>query len=226
MQFQKSKIFVGSLIVAYFLPIGSNAFTYPLVHGNIFHLAANMIVLYFFLRSAIDLKTWLVFIVSGYIASVGAYLLYNNHLTVGASGFVYGIMGVYIAFAYRSLWNSKFYGSLFFISVVIALAIGFIIPGLAGLLHLYAIIIGYMSGIIAIRINRCLTRKNKCSCAHQGKNHTSLSKKQWNTTRDMDERTEYTQMCTSVMSAESGTWHQDVSSDEYRLKESDTGENK
>lgn len=45
-------------------------------------------------------------------------------------------------------------------------------------------------------------------------------------TRDMDERTEYTQTCTSVMNAESGTWHQDVSSDEYRLKESDTDKNK
>lgn len=222
MQFQKSKILVGSLIVAYFLPIGSNAFTYPLVHANIFHLVANMIVLYLFLRFAVDIKTWAGFIVCGYMASVGAYLLYNNPLVVGASGFVYGIMGMYIAFAYRSLWNSKFYGSLFFISVVIALAVGFIIPGLAGLLHLYAIIIGYMSGIIAIRINRCLTRKNKCSCAHQEKNHSCLSKKQWNTTRDMDARMEYTQTCTSVMSAESGTWHQDVNSDEYRLKESDT----
>ena len=83
-----------------------------------------------------------------------------------------------------------------------------------------------MSGIIAIRINRCLTRNTKCSCAQQERTLTRHSEVQWNITKDMDAHMGYTATSTGVMNAESGTWHQDVSSDEYRLKESDTDKNK
>ena len=154
MQVQIKSFAAAIPVVTYFLPISSNALTYPLVHGNIFHLVANVIVLYLFLRSALDMKTWVNYLIGGYIASVLAYLLYDNSMVVGASGFVYGIIGVYTAFAYRGLFVWKLYLSLFALSMILSLAVGFIVPGLAGLLHVYALVVGVVYGLIAIRINR------------------------------------------------------------------------
>ena len=88
MQLQIKSLAAVIPVIAYFLPIGSNAFTYPLVHGNIFHLAVNTITLFMFIRATADTKTFINFIVGGYLASVLAYILCGNPLIGGASGLV------------------------------------------------------------------------------------------------------------------------------------------
>ena len=157
MQLQIKSLAAVIPVMAYFLPIGSNAFTYPLVHGNIFHLAVNTITLFMFIRATADTKTFVNFIVGGYLASVLAYILCGNPLIVGASGFVFGIIGIYAVFAYRNMYFRLFTSSFMWI-VLAYITVGFIIPGLAGLLHLYAFAIGVVYGVIALRINRFIRR--------------------------------------------------------------------
>ena len=153
MQLQIKTLAAAIPVITYFLPISSNAFTYPLVHGNIFHLAANVITLFVFIRASADTKTFINFIIGGYVASVLAYVLYGNTLTVGASGFVFGIIGIYAVFSYRYMYFRLFTSSFLWI-VLAYITVGFIIPGLAGLLHLYAFAIGVVYGVIALRLNR------------------------------------------------------------------------
>ena len=153
MQLQIKTLAAAIPVITYFLPISSNAFTYPLIHGNIFHLAANVITLFMFIRASADTKTFINFIIGGYVASVLAYVLYGNTLTVGASGFVFGIIGIYAVFAYRYMYFRLFTSSFLWI-VLAYITVGFIIPGLAGLLHLYAFAIGGGYGVIALRLNR------------------------------------------------------------------------
>ena len=153
MQVQIKTLAAAIPVITYFLPISSNAFTYPLIHGNIFHLAVNVITLFMFIRASADTKTFINFIIGGYVASVLAYVLYGNTLTVGASGFVFGIIGIYAVFAYRYMYFRLFTSSFLWI-VLAYITVGFIIPGLAGLLHLYAFAIGVVYGVIALRLNR------------------------------------------------------------------------
>ena len=153
MQLQIKTLAAAIPVITYFLPISSNAFTYPLIHGNIFHLAANVITLFVFIRATADVKTFINFIIGGYVASVLAYVLCGNPLIVGASGFVFGIIGIYAVFAYRNMYFRLFTSSFLWI-VLAYITVGFIIPGLAGLLHLYAFAIGVVYGVIALRLNR------------------------------------------------------------------------
>ena len=157
MQLQIKTLAAAIPVITYFLPIDSNAFTYPLVHGNIFHLAANVITLFMFIRASADTKTFVNFIIGGYVASVLAYVLYGNTLTVGASGFVFGIIGIYTVFNYRGMYFRLLTSS--FIWIVLAyIVVGFIIPGLAGWLHLYAFGIGIVYGSVALRVNRFIRK--------------------------------------------------------------------
>ena len=157
MQLQIKSLAAVIPVIAYFLPIGSNAFTYPLIHGNIFHLAVNTITLFMFIRATADIKTFVNFIVGGYLASVLAYILCGNPLIVGASGFVFGIIGIYTVFSYRGMYFRLLTSS--FIWIVLAyIVVGFIIPGLAGWLHLYAFGIGIVYGSVALRVNRFIRK--------------------------------------------------------------------
>ena len=146
------------IVISYFFAIKPNVFTYPLIHANIFHLIANVWCLYFLMKVASDCKTWVLFIIGGAIASVISYLLYNNSLVVGASGFIYGVIGVCTVYMYNNSNGVAFYRSAFFLSVLASLVLGIVIPGLAGLLHLYAIIIGVVIGAMSVRINRFITK--------------------------------------------------------------------
>ena len=143
-------------VVAYFIPVQPNVFTYLLVHANIFHLVANMWALYAFMKHADDKETFVSFLVGGYIASMVSYWLYDGdyRVVVGASGFIFGIIGIYLMLRYRGLKNIEMYKSRLFINVSILMAIGLIIPALAGLLHLYALAVGMSIGYLLISIDR------------------------------------------------------------------------
>lgn len=144
-------------VVAYFLPVQANIFTYPLVHANIFHLAANIWALYAFMKYADDKETFVCFLIGGYIASLVSYWLYDgDYRVVGASGLIFGIIGIYLMLRYRGLKNIEMYKSRLFINVSIIMAIGLIIPALAGLLHLYALAVGMLIGYLLVSIDRFL----------------------------------------------------------------------
>ena len=143
------------IVICYFLPVQPNVFTYPLVHANIFHLAANVFALYSFMKYADDKETFVCFIIGGYIASIIAYILYcGDYMVVGASGFIFGIIGIYLMLRYRGLLNKKMYKSPLFINIAILFAVGLIIPSLAGLLHVYALLAGMSIGYLLLSIER------------------------------------------------------------------------
>ena len=142
-------------VVAYFLPVQPNVFTYLLVHANIFHLVANMWALYAFMKYADDMETFVCFLIGGYIASLVSYWLYDgDYRVVGASGLIFGIIGIYLMLRYRGLLNMEMYKSRLFINIAILLAVGLIIPSLAGLLHVYALIVGISIGYLLLSIER------------------------------------------------------------------------
>lgn len=145
-------------VVAYFMPIQPNAFTYTFVHANIFHLVANMWALFMFTKYAGNKETLVCFVIGGYIASMVSYSLYGGdyHSVVGASGFVFGIVGMYLIFRYRGLNNPDMYKSGLFISIVVFLAVGLFIPSIAGLLHIYALVDGMLIGYMLILAQRFL----------------------------------------------------------------------
>ena len=144
-------------VVAYLIPVQANVFTYLLVHANVFHLVANMWALYAFMKHADDQETFVSFLVGGYIASMVSYLLYDgDYRVVGASGFIFGIIGIYLMLRYRGLQNMQMYKSRLFINVSILMAIGLIVPALAGLLHLYALAVGMLIGYLLVAIERFL----------------------------------------------------------------------
>ena len=143
------------IVICYFLPVQPNMFTYPLVHANVFHMVANMWALYAFMKYADDMETFVCFIIGGYIASIIAYILYcGDDTVVGASGFIFGIIGIYLMLRYRGLLNKKMYKSPLFINIAILLAVGLIIPSLAGLLHVYALLAGMSIGYLLLSIER------------------------------------------------------------------------
>ena len=142
-------------VVAYFIPVQPNVFTYLLVHANIFHLVANMWALYAFMKHADDQETFVCFLIGGYIASLVSYWLYDgDYRVVGASGLIFGIIGIYLMLRYRGLKNIEMYKSRLFINITILMVIGLIIPGLAGVLHLYALAVGMSIGYLLISIDR------------------------------------------------------------------------
>lgn len=72
------------------------------LHSGIFHLAGNMLFLWIFGRHFDDLMEWPVylgFVIVCAVASSLAFVLFNPHAaypSVGASGFVAGLMGAYL----------------------------------------------------------------------------------------------------------------------------------
>lgn len=153
----KSAAVTVIFIVAYFIHLPLSAFTYQFSHGNIFHLIANVIPLFYLLKSANDNKTFFHFIIAGYIISVIAYCLpltaYRFNI-VGASGILYAIYGIYLALRYRSFRNKEFYTSVNISTLVFSLSFGFFIPNVSGLIHLYSWITGITYGIILVEINK------------------------------------------------------------------------
>ena len=159
MQVQTKKTLISLLAclpftVGYFLPIQPDAFSYMFVHANIFHLVSNMVAVWFFMIAPQNMKTLLLFIIGGVVASTLSYIIYNNPLVVGASGFVFGVMGIYMALRYRGAFKKELFISFNFASIVFAIIIGMFIPSLAGLLHLYAFVFGLLIGQLAISVDR------------------------------------------------------------------------
>ena len=151
----KSAAVTVIFIVSYFIHLPLSAFTYQFSHGNIFHLSANVIPLFYLLKSANDNKTFFHFLIAGYTISVIAYCLIDkNNTIVGASGILYAIYGIYLALRYRSFSNKEFYTNTNIFTLIFSLSFGFFIPNVSGLIHLYSWITGITYGIILVEINK------------------------------------------------------------------------
>lgn len=136
-----------------------NVFLYQFSHGNVFHLVANIIPFYLFLKSALDRKTWIVFVFAGYLISVFVAGILPSGNVIGLSGWVFAMYGMYLSFKFKRITNKRIYTAGNIIPVVVSLAIGFVIPNVSGGIHLVSWVVGLISGYLVILINSGLMVK-------------------------------------------------------------------
>jgi rhomboid protease GluP len=80
-------------------------FTYTCLHGNLFHIGFNMLALIqigpLVARTFGFSRTLFIWVASGATAIILPALIFPTHLTVGASGAVFGLIGVAMVFGHR-----------------------------------------------------------------------------------------------------------------------------
>ena len=87
------------------------------------------------------------FLLSGLGGSVAVLLSAPNYVVVGASGAIFGLFGAYFVIARHLGGNSR----QLIIVIVINLAIGFIVPGIAWQAHVGGLIVGALVAFIFVR---------------------------------------------------------------------------
>ncbi len=124
------------------------------LHANLIHIAFNMLVLYqlgHLLEPALGrLRFGLVYAVALVSGSLGVLILDPNGFTVGASGAVFGLMGVAVA-VFRARGISAFDTGLGG-TILINLFITFTIPGISIGGHVGGLIGGFLAGWILVDV--------------------------------------------------------------------------
>jgi rhomboid protease GluP len=127
-------------------------FTSMFLHGGLIHLAANMYSLYSIGPLVENLydraKFIMIYIFSGLVAAFFSFW-FSNAVSVGASGAIFGILGVLLVF---SLKERKRLGKDFFISIASSVAvnlyIGLTLPNIDNYAHLGGLIGGAVLGLL------------------------------------------------------------------------------
>jgi membrane associated rhomboid family serine protease len=140
---------------ANFKPLTTNGewwrlFTSTFLHGGIMHLAANMYGLLFvsiFLEPRIGkTKFALIYLVSGILASITSLWWHDATVSVGASGAIFGLYGLFLALMFTKVYPKEFSKALL---VSILVFVGFnLLYGLTGGIDNAAHIGGLFSGFI------------------------------------------------------------------------------
>ncbi len=129
-------------------------FTAMFLHGSIWHLALNMYVLWIYgphVEQALGKVCYaLAYVLAGLSASALSYALGPCEVgSVGASGAIFGIVGVLLVYLYkrrRSTFVGQFLrGVMFFI--VANLILGFLIPRVDNVAHIGGLIGGIIIGV-------------------------------------------------------------------------------
>lgn len=129
-------------------------FTSTFLHGGLMHLLANMYGLLFvgiFLEPLLGRTKYLVaYLLTGLLASIASIWWYDATVSVGASGAIFGLYGVFLAFLLTKIFPPDFAKS-FLIST--AVFVGFnLLMGLTGGIdnaaHIGGLLSGFVFGII------------------------------------------------------------------------------
>ena len=130
-------------------------FTVALVHGGLTHLFFNMFSLLLLgnpIEAALGKTRFLVIfftsLLTGSLASI--YLTNDLHVSVGASGGVFGLFGAFIAM------RNRINDGVRDIYVIVGLnfALGFILGGIDWRAHLGGLVGGYLTTAVLLRITR------------------------------------------------------------------------
>jgi membrane associated rhomboid family serine protease len=130
--------------------------TAAFLHGGIFHLGMNMLMLWWIgtpMEQALGRGRFLaLYIVSGLAGSAGALLLTEpNQITVGASGAIFGILGAALVFERQR--NYVLGGSALGI-ILINLILTFAVPNISIGGHIGGLIGGACAGLVLTRFGR------------------------------------------------------------------------
>jgi membrane associated rhomboid family serine protease len=123
-----------------------------LVHGGVLHIGMNMLVLYFYgpnVEKAFGTARFvLMYLACAFVGSAFSFALGPNRPSVGASGAIFGIVGVLLVFLYnrrRSQFVAQYLrGILGFL--ILNLVLGFVIPNVDVLAHLGGLLAGVALG--------------------------------------------------------------------------------
>jgi membrane associated rhomboid family serine protease len=140
--------------------------TATFLHGGVLHVALNMYVLWI-LGSMIEPalgsgRFAAIYFISGLTASATSYALGPvNQLGVGASGAIFGLLGAWVAFAYRrrdtAFGAAQLRQALFWVGINFFL--GFTIGGIDNFAHLGGLIGGALAGTLVEGVGPLKTRR-------------------------------------------------------------------
>ena len=124
-----------------------------LVHGGLLHIFFNMYILFMYgpnVEQAFGtVRFVLLFLLSGFVASAFSYAFPPDSPSVGASGAIFGIVGVLVVYLYkrrRTQFMAHYLrGMTFFI--VANLVLGFIMPFVDNFAHIGGLVAGLLLGL-------------------------------------------------------------------------------
>lgn len=127
----------------------ANAF----LHGSVIHLAVNMYSLWI-IGTQVEtylgkVKFFIIYILSALMGSLFSIIFYENSLSVGASGAIFGLMGALLYFGYHyRLYLSNALTSQIIPIIIINLFLGFTMSGIDNGAHIGGLIGGYLATMI------------------------------------------------------------------------------
>lgn len=124
-----------------------------LVHGGLLHVGLNMYIFYIYapnVEQAFGTARFVaIFLITGFLASAFSYALPPLSYSVGASGAVFGVVGVLVAYLYRrrrsTMMAQYLRGMGMFIGINILF--GFVVPGIDNMAHLGGLVGGLLLGL-------------------------------------------------------------------------------
>lgn len=128
--------------------------TSTFLHGGIFHLTANMTGLLFvgiFLEPSLGRVKYLGFyLLTGFFASIASIWWYDAAVSVGASGAIFGLYGIFLALLLTKVYPPHF-GKFFLFSTLIFIAYNLIMGltgGIDNAAHIGGLLSGFTIGLI------------------------------------------------------------------------------
>ncbi len=127
------------------------------LHGGLMHLGFNGFALYFLGRIAENLygrrQFFLIFFLSGVVSIYCSYLFSPDSPSVGASGALFGLLGLLVMMGYRHKEDipaqfRRFFGSALLPWVILNLGLGFVIPQIDNVAHVSGLVSGLLLGWI------------------------------------------------------------------------------
>lgn len=130
------------------------------IQGGLNHLILNLFALVvsgFLLEIVIGkYKMFFVYLISGIISSAASIFWYNNTISVGASGAIFGLYGVMLAFNLFKIYPANMRNMVWTVLGMFAgvsLLLG-LLPGIDNAAHIGGLISGFIIGVIWISIDK------------------------------------------------------------------------
>jgi len=172
-----TKLLIMACIIMYLLSVFTENSTYPLIligatsrnfilngefyrlitsaffHGNIIHLLVNMYSLWI-IGSQVETylgkaKYLAIYLLSAIMGSLFSIVFYENFLSVGANGAIFGLMGALLYFGYHyRLYLSNALTNQLIPIIILNIVLGFSISGIDNAAHIGGLIGGYLSTMI------------------------------------------------------------------------------
>ena len=126
--------------------------TYGFLHGSIIHLISNMYCLYVIgsqVENNLDKKRFLTVYFISMITGGLLSALFNDGISIGASGAIFGLLGalLYFGFHFR-LYLSEALKTRIIPVIILNLIIGFAVPGIDVACHIGGLIGGFLSAMM------------------------------------------------------------------------------